>query len=77
MVEDHGEVKGNDGKEVDKVHGVHEKAPLPGTTDKSDGVFKREKDDRSRVNSLQDLDGDWVLGFVLQVRKGLQDKGEG
>ncbi len=75
-----GQVKGDDGQQVDHVHGVAEELPLPGGAREPQHVLDREEDDGHRVDVVQDDVGHGVgvlLRLFLEVLHGGQDERQG
>ena len=68
VVEEDGEVEGDDGAEVDEVHGLLEEAPLAGRAHEADEVLQGEEDDDEGVDVVEDDDDRGVLALALVHR---------
>ena len=79
-VQGHGQVEGDDGKEVNEVHGMLEEDPLAGGAHEADGVLEGEEEDGEVID---DPEGVHKVGvhvpphvLVLELGEGLEDEGE-
>lgn len=80
LIEKDGQVEGDDGAEVDEIHGLLEETPLLGGTDEPNKVFKGEEDDDVRVDVIEHNHNASVLRFALvqglELLHGRDDKGK-